>query len=59
MSIFLTKANRFAFLLARTIAINYSSHQNKLRHDWTGLAACEAVNHLYLSSSHLMLAVLV
>ena len=40
MAIFLTKASRFAFLLAR-------SHQNKLRHHWTGLAADQAVNHLY------------
>ena len=40
MSIFLTKANRFAFLLAQAIAANYSSQQNKLRHHWTGLAAC-------------------
>ena len=35
MAIFLTKANRFA----REIVANYTGHQNKLRHHWTGLAA--------------------
>ena len=32
MVIFLTKGNRFAFLLALAIAANYTRQPNKLRH---------------------------
>ena len=50
MTIFLTKVNRFAFLLARVIAADYARHQNKLNviigaHQFytvvVGLMACD------------------